>query len=792
LSERGVPAAAVAALAAPVGTSAAAVGALAATGIVVELTLLRVLSALLAASWVAPVLGAALLGAGLGAAAVAARPTLAERGPTALAAGLAAALAALLPVAWSAAVAAGAPVWALAPTVATFALAGVALAGTVARHRQAAAALYRADLAAAAAAAATAPALLALLGTGVAAHAAGLGFALAAALLAPPAWRGAAVASGLPALLLAAATAVGVLEVDPHRTIAAKPLRALAEAGATVERSAWDGTARTDLLVAPDGARYVFLDGGAGSLVPGPDAARWRGDIGTLAFAIGAGAGGEGSGTTDADAGGAARRALLIGTGGGLDVAQARLAGVDDVTAVEVDAAAVALVRALGDAASRAYDAPTRVVVGDGRRVLARLAARGEGPWDVITLAQVVLQAAEAQGAARTEQRLYTREAFAEALGALTPDGHLALKLYDEATLTRALVTALAALVDAGLAPDAASAVGHAFVALDARARPPVPLLVVRRTPFDAAAAVAAARAAEAGGWSLVVVPGLLAPPALTELAAGDLDLAGFAAAAGGDLDVRPTSDARPFFFAFEPGPPAGTGTAALLGAGAALATLAMAAVLALRRRREGRPGGAVAARVLAAGALGTAFLLAELAALELVRVAVGHPTWSLATTLAAVLLGGAAGAHAVARGARRSDGGSGASAPRVARTALGAGATTALLVGLGPAWLAVGTAWPEVAAGAAIAAAAAAAAIAWGVPFPLLLQGAGGRREVAALWGASGLGAVAAAAAAALLAPTLGLPAVGWAAVAAYAGAAALSWASAQGSTASSSSASA
>ncbi len=728
----------------------AAVAALAATGIVLEVALLRVLSALLAASWVAPVLGAALLGGGLGAAAVAARPALGARGPAAASAAAAAALAALLPIAWSAAVAAGSPAWGLLPTVATYALAGAALAGTFARHRARAAALYRADLAAAAAAAAALPALLALLGTGVAAHAAGVGFALAAALLAAPSWRTPAAAAGLPALLLAVATAVGVTEIDPDRTLAPKPLRALAEAGAVVERSVWDGTARTDLMIAPDGARYVFLDGGAGSLVPGSDPARWRGDVGALAFSVG---------QAPADE---PRRALLIGTGGGLDVAQARAAGIADVTAIEVDAAAVELVRALGADAGDVYGAPTRVIVGDGRRELARLVARGEGPWDAITLAQVVLQAAEAQGVARTEQRLYTREAFAEALTALTPQGHLALKLYDEPTLTRALVTALAALVDAGLAPDAGAAVDHVFVALDGRARPPVPMLLVRRTPFDLEAALAAARTAEAGGWSLVVVPGLLTPPALGDLAAGTIDLGGFATVAGGDLDVRPTSDARPYFFAFAPGPRPGTAAAWALGAAALAAIAALA--WAFRSRHAAGPASGATGRVVVGGALGTGFLLAELAALELVRVAVGHPTWSLAAALAAVLIGGALGAHLVVR--RRT---AALAASRLPAAAALAGLGAAALAGFGPGWIALGAAWPTVAAGAAAALAAAVAAVLWGLPFPLVLHAAHGRREVAAVWAASGLGAVVAAAAAVLLAPAWGVPAIGWTAVAVY-----------------------
>ncbi len=748
--------------------TAAAVGALAATGIVLEIALVRVLSVLLGASWVAPVLGAALLGGGLGAALVAVRPGWARPSTAAAAAGGAALLAAVLPVVWTAAVAAQAPAWALLPTVVTYALAGLALSATLTRERWRVAALVRTDLAAAAGAAALTPLLLAWAGTGVVAHAVGLGFALAATLLAPVRWRPPAAATALPALLLALTVVAGGWEVDGQRRVAVKPVGAQVGAGAEVIDSVWDATARTDLLLTPDGARYLYLDGGAGSLVPGPDAERWQRDIGALAFRVGARPG---------EGGGAGRRALLIGTGGGLDVAQARAAGLTDVVAVEVVGAAVRLVAELGERAGGVYAEPTRVVVGDGRRTLAALAARGEGPWDVITLAQVVLQAAEAGGAARTEQRLYTREAFGEALAALTPEGHLALKLYDEATLTRALTTALAALVDTGLAPDAAAALGHVFVALDTRAPTPVPLLLVRRSAFDPEAAIAAARTAEAGGWALVIVPGLLTPASLAGLAAGDDDLASFAASVS-DIDVTPTDDARPYFFDFTPGPPAGVGVAWWLAAAGVVGVGALAVERAYGRRDPARPAGqgrttaaagegrAAAAAVIAAGALGTAFLSAELAALELARGALGHPTWSLAATLVAVLAGAALGAQTVARTQAAAT----ARPPAVDRAALVAGLATVALLVVGPRWVALGVAWPVVGAALAAMVLIGLVAVTWGVPFPRLLHAVAAPGDVAAVWAASGAGAVVAAAWATAAAPTFGLPAIGVGAVVAYA----------------------
>src|SRR5690606_29859692 len=172
-----------------------------------------------------------------------------------------------------------------------------------------------------------------------------------------------------------------------------------------------------------------------------------------------------------------------------------------------------------------------------------------------ITLANVVTGAAELRGAALTENRVYTVEAFEEYLAHLHPDGRLALKLYDELTLTRSMTTALAALVTGGYAPDAASAASHLMAVLDVSGASAIPVLVVKRTPFSAEQAVSAARAAEQRGWALLLVPGLLSPPALQPLVAGETGLDALIASSP-EVDLEPTRDIAPYFFSFEPGIP--------------------------------------------------------------------------------------------------------------------------------------------------------------------------------------------------------------------------------------------
>ncbi len=725
----------------------AAVALLAGGGLAYEIALTRLLSALLVSSWVAPVLAVALLGLGLGAGLAALLP--AWRSPLAaqVAAGAAAVLTTLSLSVWLGAAAAAVPlVGLLLPLLAYLAL-GLAGAAVFSWWPQRAAGLVRTDYAAAALAAIATPLALAYLG--------GLGGALAAAMLLGvaalclrPSGSGtrlatASMATGMVGMatpaLAALAMAVGVLGLDPATHLRAKPIAPMLQRGGVIEASRWDATARTDLLRMPDGARYLFMDGGAGSLVPDPDPDRWWHDIGAFAFAMAP-----------------AQRAFLIGTGGGLDVAQARANGVADVTAVEVNASSIELVQGLRGAAGRVYDAPTEVVLGDGRRALARTV----GDFDLIALANVVTGAAELRGAALTENLVYTVEAFEAYLGRLSPDGRLALKLYDELTLTRALTTALEALVRSGLAPDHATATRHLFAVLDSRAQPPIPLLAVRRSPFDLGEAVASARVAEARGWSLLMVPELLVPATLQGLV-NDSQTLNELIAAGGEVDLRPTFDDRPYFFSFEPGLPRDVQRAGWLAAGTLLILVAAAPLIG--RRGGARSGVArswlVARRWLAAAALGAGFLLLELHALHIIQRAAGHPAWSLSLTLGAVLLGGAIGAHLSGRST-----GLGARRP-----ALLAAAALLAWVLLAPVLLGLLLpAAPQV-AGLALAALLLVAAVPMGLPFPRLLAGWGTAGGVAAALAASGVAAVAAGSGALFIAHALGMPWVGMIAVSAY-----------------------
>ena len=121
-------------------------------------------------------------------------------------------------------------------------------------------------------------------------------------------------------------------------------------------------------------------------------------------------------------------RVLVIGAGGGLDVASARLLGAREVTAVEVNpviARDVMSSEPFRGYSGRLYDQPdVRLVVDEARSFLRSQ----EALYDVIQATMVDTWAATAAGAfSLTENNLYTVEAFADFLRRLTPQGVLSV-----------------------------------------------------------------------------------------------------------------------------------------------------------------------------------------------------------------------------------------------------------------------------------------------------------------------------------------------------------------------------
>jgi spermidine synthase len=349
-------------------------------------------------------------------------------------------------------------------------------------------------------------------------------------------------------------------------------------------------------------------------------------------------------------------RALVIGPGGGRDLASALIFGAGAVDGVEINPiiANDVMRGQFREYSGGIYANPrVHIAIDDGRSFVRRASDR----YDVIQASLVDTWAATAAGAyTLTENTLYTVDAFDDYLDHLADDGML--------TITRWVFDGLRLV---SLAQEACAQRGW---------RVEDRLMIVRyervatflfgRAPFTKAQVESVRSTASRLGFEILYAPGTVPPPdgedvdgtstgdyaRLITTSDRDRFYAGYAA------DIRPTTDDRPFFFhttklkdqfgvAFGRSMLFGNGLSALLtllGIAAGLVVLFVVGPLALADRGVVHPPGWFA-WLMYFSALGMGFMLIEVSVLQRFVLLLGHPVYSLTVTLFSLLLGTGLGA---------------------------------------------------------------------------------------------------------------------------------------------------
>jgi hypothetical protein len=350
-------------------------------------------------------------------------------------------------------------------------------------------------------------------------------------------------------------------------------------------------------------------------------------------------------------------RALVIGPGGGRDLLTALVFGAAHVDGVEINPiiADDVMRREFKDFSGGLYDHPrVSVAIDDGRSYIRRAGQR----YDIIQASLVDTWAATAAGAyTLSENSLYTTEAFTDYLDHLTDDGVI--------TITRWVADGLRLVA---LAQDACARRGcDAAAQLAIVQHERVATFLFKRVPFTPDEIATIRNAARDLGFAVLYAPDdrTTTPPPEpfdSRQRRWQTDPSDYARLIRATdprafyetytLDVRPTTDDRPFFFhttriehqfglAFGRGMLFGNGLSALLtlmGISACLVALFIVGPLVVAGRgllRSGWP------RWLAYfSCLGAGFMLIEVAVLQRFVLLLGHPVHSLTVTLFSLLLG--------------------------------------------------------------------------------------------------------------------------------------------------------
>ncbi len=521
-------------------------------------------------------------------------------------------------------------------TATPFFFAGLVVSLAITHYRNAIDRVYFFDLAGAGVAAlAVGLAIRALGGPGLVASVAFL--ACAAAVLFSPGWRTWAALAGA-GLVLAASQLTGLF--DPPGTKMVKADR--------VEYDAWNTFSHITLEKMGAGKYDIRIDSAARTPVMhlrDASSQSWRGDISSFAYHFHEGGAGS---------------VLIIGPGGGIDVAHALAAGSKRVTGVEINPliADVIMRGRYQDLNGGLYRDPrVNIVVDEGRSFIRRSRDR----YDVVQATLIDTWAATASGAfALSENTLYTVEAFNDYYDHLTDGGVLTMTRWwsfaGAPETMRLVLLAAGALEKRGVPP--AETLRHIFLVKKGT----LCTLLVKRTPFTAEESERLLRLAKQFGYGVLVSAQESGEQRLSEMVA-----AGAWSREVHDYpqNVLPPTDDRPFFFYFvkpakmwswkhvskkELANPALWLLGALAGLLIVLTLVFIFAPLLLRWRdmRGGGPG-APARRAVGLGyfaAIGFAFMVVEIALMQRLSLFLGHPSYSLIVVLFAILIGTALGAR--------------------------------------------------------------------------------------------------------------------------------------------------
>jgi hypothetical protein len=353
-------------------------------------------------------------------------------------------------------------------------------------------------------------------------------------------------------------------------------------------------------------------------------------------------------------------RVLVIGPGGGVDVARALAAGARQVTGVEINPIIVNNIMRgrMRPNSFGLYERPdVRVEVEDGRSFIRRSSQQ----YDVIQATLVDTWASTAAGAfALSENNLYTVEAFQEYLRHLTSQGMLSITRWEFQTPREAL--RLVSLGLEALRREGATAPGDHFVIVadnELSEMGTTATVLMKRTPFTREQAEEVTRAVATGGKKarLLAAPGLRLPNAFCELLSASNPDAFYA---GYPFDIGPVTDNRPFFFfnmktaellkrwrTESMDLKVNLGFALLLAvlvfSGFAVAAFLVAPAYLIRRLPT---GGGVRRYLLFFVSIGLAYILAEIAFIQKFVLFLGHPTYALAVAVLALLLSSALGSR--------------------------------------------------------------------------------------------------------------------------------------------------
>jgi hypothetical protein len=362
-------------------------------------------------------------------------------------------------------------------------------------------------------------------------------------------------------------------------------------------------------------------------------------------------------------------RVAVIGSGGGLQVADARAARARSILAIDINSTIVRWVlQEDREANGGLFVAPgIRVLEGEGRHSVL---SSGE-TFDLILIHAIDTYSASAAGAyALTENFLYTTEAVQDYLRVLSDNGVVSFSrwMFNPPREDLRLFTTCIESLEASGVSDAASHLIMVAPVADYKklgSRHVWGHLLLSKSPFTAGQVTKLKSYMDASGWSILHAPGITTDSPFSQYARTP-DREGFLEAY--PFLVSPVTDRKPYLFQFY-NPLRKSSYAAtqdqslrviyqpsslllplVFGASCVFAFVLVILPLWVRRKANLLTAGLTLRQVFYFGAIGIAFMAVEIPLIQVLSLYLGHPVYGFVYVLTALLMGSGCGSYAAVR----------------------------------------------------------------------------------------------------------------------------------------------
>jgi len=321
------------------------------------------------------------------------------------------------------------------------------------------------------------------------------------------------------------------------------------------------------------------------------------------------------------------QKVALIGPGGGEEILYSLIAGIDEITAIEINEGTVLTTEELKKFSGDIYNHPqVETIIGDGRNVIRK----SNQKFDQIYLSLVMTNIGSGIANASAESYIYTKEALGDYFSKLTSEGIVSFRFHSQYDMLKMLSTVIEYSRGIGTPHNKISD----SIIIGFRPRNDhslkYPVMLVKPSGFDEKEVKGVYKLMVKYDLQPLHLPWIFEDDSLKKMKEGKWKLEDLNSQIPANIDA--SSDNQPFFYNFKQGIPTNL---LLILTGGSILLLILFNLGSFKIKEDN-----FVELVLVFALLGMAFITLEITLIQKLTLYLEHPTRAFVTVIASLLLG--------------------------------------------------------------------------------------------------------------------------------------------------------